>query len=94
MSEPYRVVRLLRNRLYPTYQLYAQMASKKTAPQDGLRLAALITMHWLQRRVGEAAPPEWGDLPNSDAWRKAPDACFTSLHMNQGCCPQSGRAAL
>jgi hypothetical protein len=58
MSEPYRVVRLLRNRLYPTYQLFAQMASKKTTARDGLRLAALVTTHWLRRRLGGAAPAE------------------------------------
>ena len=52
MDTPYRVVRLQRNHLYPTYQLFAHMASKKTTPQDGLRLAALTTMEWLRLRLG------------------------------------------
>ena len=34
-----RVVRLLQNHIYPTYQLYATMANKQTIPVDGLRLA-------------------------------------------------------
>ena len=42
MSESYRVVRLLKNHIYPTYQLHAFMGNGKTAPRDGLRLAALI----------------------------------------------------
>ena len=56
MDTPYRVVRLQRNHLYPTYQLFAHMASKKTTPQDGLRLAALTTMEWLRLRLGDAVP--------------------------------------
>ena len=35
----HHVIRLLQNQQYPTYQLYAEMANKKTAPRDGLRLA-------------------------------------------------------
>lgn len=44
MGSTYRVVKLLKNHLYPTYQLHAFMANEKTTPQDGLRLAALTTM--------------------------------------------------
>lgn len=36
MSKPYRVVKLMKNRLYPTYQLHAFMANDKTAPHDGI----------------------------------------------------------
>lgn len=52
MSSTYRVVKLLKNHLYPTYQLHAFMANEKTTPQDGLRLAALTTMQWLKIRRG------------------------------------------
>ncbi len=84
MENTYRVVRLLRNRLYPTYQFYAQMANRKTEPRDGLRLAALITMRWLQRRLGEPLPDEWPVLPEIANYREAADAAFPSLHINQG----------
>lgn len=84
MSDSYRVVRLLRNRLYPTYQLFAQMSSKKTSPQDGLRLAALITMHWLRQRLGDAAPAEWLALPDVSDWRGIDVVQLPSLHLNQG----------
>lgn len=63
MEAPYRTVRLLKNRIYPAYQLHAYMANKKTAPRDGLRLAALITMEWLRYRVGDIAPPDLQHVP-------------------------------
>ena len=53
-----RIVRLLQNHIYPTYQLYAAMSNKQTIPADGLRLAALTTMEWLRQRMGENAPSE------------------------------------
>ena len=53
-----RVVRLLQNHIYPTYQLYATMTNPQTIPADGLRLAALTTMEWLRQRMGENAPSE------------------------------------
>ena len=83
-SRPARVVRLLRNTSYPTYQLYAQMASKKTAPQDGLRLAALITLHWLAQRLGADVPEELAHLPSGEDYRTAGDACLRSFHISCG----------
>ena len=35
-GQSYRVVKLQKNRLYPTYQLFALMGNKKTAPEDGM----------------------------------------------------------
>ena len=32
MPADYRTVRLMKNRLYPTYQLHAVMAARKTTP--------------------------------------------------------------
>ncbi len=83
-NQPSRVVRLLTNTSYPTYQLYAQMANKKTAPRDGLRLAALITLHWLAQRLGQAAPEELADLPPSEDYRTAADSALQSFHVSHG----------
>lgn len=44
MSTQTRVVRLLQNTLYPTYQLHATMSNKQTTPAEGLRFAALTVM--------------------------------------------------
>ena len=67
VAEQSSVVNLLQNRLYPTYQLYAQMANGKTVPLDGLKLGAIISMRWLCRRLGEHLPEELADLPEVDA---------------------------
>ena len=84
MERSYRIVKLLKNRLYPTYQLHAYMANSKTNPQDGLRLAALITMHWLKARLGEEVPDEWSHLPEPEAYLSATDDDLPSLYLNQG----------
>lgn len=80
----YRVVRLLTNRLYPTYQLYALMDYSKTAPRDGLRLGALIVMDWLRQRLGKYTPPELMNIPGPEAWRQMGEECLVSLHMHAG----------
>ena len=83
MDTPYRVVRLQRNHLYPTYQLFAHMASKKTTPQDGLRLAALTTMEWLRLRLGDTVPKELL-LPGPEELRSCSEEALQSLHLNAG----------
>lgn len=79
-----RAVRLLQNTIYPTYQLYAQMANKKTKPQDGLRLGALITLHWVKARLDDLQVEELADLPGVDEYLTAGDSCLKSFHINRG----------
>ena len=83
MSTQSRTVRLLQNVLYPTYQLYAAMGSKQTAPRDGLRLAALTTMEWLRQRIPDDIPAELCQ-PGPDEYRTADDSNLPSLHLNRG----------
>ena len=78
-----RVVRLLQNTLYPTYQLHAAMSNKQTAPADGLRFAALTVMEWLRQRMGEDVPAELIQ-PAPSQYREAGDDCLPSLHINRG----------
>ncbi len=84
MSSTYRVIKLLKNHLYPTYQLHAFMANDKTTPQDGLRLAALTTMHWLMARLGDDVPEEWKTIPSPEKYLSASDEDLPSLYINQG----------
>lgn len=84
MSGTYRFVKLLKNHIYPTYQLHAYMANDKTAPDAGLRLAALTTVHWLKSRLGDAAPKEWDSLPSPADYLSATDEDLPSLYLNQG----------
>lgn len=78
-----RVVRLLENHIYPTYQLYATMANKQTIPADGLRLAALTTMEWLRQRMGENAPAELIQ-PAPSQYKEAGNDCLPSIHISHG----------
>ena len=80
----YHVVKLLTNHLYPTYQLHAFMASKKTSPQDGLRIAALTTLEWLRLRLGDHAPSEIQSLPEPADYRKADSSLLKSFYLNRG----------
>lgn len=80
----YRYVRLLKNRLYPTYQLYAQMASKKIVPVDGLRLAALTCLEWLCRRLGDEVPEELKEIPGPAEYKSSRDLPLPSLHIHSG----------
>ena len=84
MSDSYKVVHLLRNQLYPTHQLHAYLANKKTEPQDGLRLAALITMDWLRLRLGEHVPEQFKHIPEPDSYLDVNDDCLFSVHINPG----------
>lgn len=79
----HHVIKLLRNRRYPTYQLYAEMASKKTSPQDGLRLAALTVMQWLRERLGDDIPVELAQK-DPEEYLNVSDECLKSLHMSCG----------
>ena len=78
-----RVVRLLQNTLYPTYQLHAILSNKQTAPADGLRFAALTVMEWLRQRMGEDVPAELIQ-PAPSQYKEAGDDCLPSLHINRG----------
>lgn len=79
-----RIVRLLKNRIYPTYQLHAVMNSKKTTPQNGLRLGALVVLEWICQRLGAEVPEELRDIPSPSRYREVGDDCLTSLHLNSG----------
>lgn len=84
MSGKFRVVKLLKNHLYPTYQLHAFMANDSMAPEDGLRIAALTTMQWLRARLEGDAPPEWEGIPAPEEYLSATNDDLPSLYLNQG----------
>ena len=64
MNRSNRVVKLLKNRLYPTYQLHAYMASDRLSAQEGLRLAALTAFgSWMPGvRVSPLGPNKNADF--------------------------------
>ena len=83
MSTQTRVVRLLQNTLYPTYQLHATMSNKQNTPAEGLRFAALTVMEWLRQRIGEDIPQDLVQ-PEPERYKEADDSCLPSLHIHRG----------
>lgn len=83
-EKPYKVIRLLSNRIYPTYQLHAVMANSKTDLREGLRLAALQTMDWVRRRLGEHAPEALQMAPSPEQYRDVGDGCLFPMHLDNG----------
>lgn len=79
-----QVVPLRQNTIYPTYQLYAQMGSGKTTTSNGLRLAALITLHWVKERLGETEVAELSALPAIEDYAEVEDSCLESFHVSRG----------
>lgn len=84
MAAEIKAVKLYKNHIYPTYQLYAQMANKKTDPADGLRYGALLSMAWLRQRLGEDCPAELKDAPAPELWNSVSDEVLFSYHLNEG----------
>lgn len=84
MERSGRVIKLLKNHLYPVYQLYAVMGNKKTNLQDGLRLGALTVMEWLCQRLDDEIPSELRDLPSPALYKECSDKCLISFHMSRG----------
>ena len=83
MKDMHTVVRLLRNHLYPTYQLYAVMNSRKLAPLEGLKLGSLTVLSWLRQRLGAAAA-EALQTPEPEDYASFDVADLVSVHLNYG----------
>ena len=93
------VIKLHRNYIYNTYQLYARMASK-TAPKDGLKLGALCVIRWLKEKLEENCPEELRAYPDPSEYRTFPEEKLESFRYNRGflidiiSAPQQGKWCL
>lgn len=83
MPADYRTVRLMKNRLYPTYQLHAVMEARKTTPEDGLKIGVLTILDWLRHRLGPDAP-ETLTAPQPERYADFSWENLRSLYINQG----------
>lgn len=77
-------LRLLKNTIYPTYQLYATMANKSTSPEDGLKIAALTVIEWLKERLGDDIPTVLREIPSHEDYKSCEKSCLESFHINEG----------
>ena len=83
MEHHYSSVRLLRNHIYPTYQLCATMTSGKTRPEEGLHFAVLTVLQWLRERLEDNCPAELVSRP-AEEYLQAEDSEFKSFYLNCG----------
>ena len=83
LKDLHTVVRLLRNHLYPTYQLYAVMDNSKLTPIEGLKLGALTVLSRLRLRLGAEVPPAL-QTPEPEAYADFDVADLCSAHLNYG----------
>ncbi len=83
MPTDYRTVRLMKNRLYPTYQLHAVMAARKTTPESGLKIGALTILDWVRHRLGTGVPEEL-NAPLPEEYAAFPAENLHSFHTNEG----------
>ena len=83
MPTDYRTVRLMKNRLYPTYQLHAVMAARKTTPENGLKIGALTILDWVRHRLGTGVPEEL-NAPLPGEYAAFPAENLHSFHTNEG----------
>ena len=83
MPTAYRRVRLMKNRLYPTYQLHAVMAARKTTPENGLKIGALTILDWVRHRLGTGVPEEL-NAPLPEEYAAFPAENLHSFHTNEG----------
>lgn len=83
MEKQYSVVKLLKNHLYPTYQLYCEMGNHKLTVAEGLRYGALTVLSWLRERLGGDVPKQL-QLPPAEDYAKVKNEDLVSFHMNCG----------
>lgn len=76
-------IRLVKPQSYRTYQLYATMASQSTSPADGLKIAALTCLQWLNERLEDNPYPEL-ELPGPEEYKKVDSNQFISFTRNDG----------
>ncbi|MCH3951085.1 MAG: hypothetical protein LKE33_09170 [Acidaminococcus sp.] len=83
MTDIHSIVRLLKNHLYPTYQLHAVMANKRITPEDGLKRGALTVIDWVCQRLGGDVPSSL-QVPKPEEYANFDSNRLVSVHLNYG----------
>lgn len=76
-------LKLLKNRSYPTYQLYAVVNSKISA-EKAMVIAVLETFSWLRKRFRDMKVPDEINYPEPDGYESVNLDDFKSFHINEG----------
>lgn len=87
-SKDYKVkehmpLKLLKNRSYPTYQLYGTIRNKTNSEQS-MVIAVLETMSWLRKRFRDLEIPAEINFPEPDNFESVSLDDFKSFRINEG----------
>ena len=77
-------LKLLKNRSYPSYQLYATVSNSKIDPNKALIIAVLETMSWLRKRFRNLEIPNEIRFPEPDDYESVNLDDFKSFRINEG----------
>jgi len=76
-------IKLLKNDIYPTYQLYA-LVSSKTPAEEAMVIAVLETFSWLRKRFRDLDIPDEINYPEPDKYESIKLDDFKSFRINEG----------
>ena len=75
-------IALKKTHSYCTYQLFAYMANKNTQAIDGLKIASLTCLEWLNKRIGGETFQQL-KIGNIDDYKKIKNDDFTNFHIDK-----------
>ena len=76
-------IKLLKNKIYPTYQLYA-VVNSKTSAEKAMVIAVLETFSWLRKRFRDLDIPDEINYPEPDEHENISLDDFKSFRINAG----------
>jgi hypothetical protein len=80
----HQTVKLLKNKGYPTYQVYGIVDNTKIDPDDAFKMVILETMSWLRSRFREIDFPEELNFPDLEDYQNVSIEDFKSIHIREG----------
>jgi predicted transcriptional regulator len=80
----YKPLKLLPNKSYPTYQLYAAAGGNSAQPDDVLKIAVLETMGWLRQRFKALELPPELDKPGPELYSEFELSGLRSFFLDLG----------
>lgn len=77
-------LKLLKNKSFPTYQLYAKINNQKIEARTVFKIAVLETMSWVRERFRDIDIPQQLDFPEPKDYELVEIEDFKSFRINRG----------
>lgn len=76
--------KLVKNRIFPTYQLHAFADNERTSAEEAMTIAILTTLDWLRKRFIEIQIPEEIIAPDPKDYKTVSLESFGQIHVDRG----------